>query len=207
MRSSTFVTSVVLAIAVCVSEVIATPPACLLACVAQVSKSSTCGLGKVSCFCNDQSDAIENCLKSICPSGDSDTALSSFKSTCSEHGASSGSQSSASSTSTVSKTSSVSSASASSASASSASASSASASSTPVGSGSSILSSTLVASSSAVHSSKASESTFASTTLSSSIIQGSTTPGLPLQQSIAGAESLVAGYGVAGFLMIAGMLI
>ncbi|CAG60007.1 SSR1 [Nakaseomyces glabratus] len=70
------------------SQVLATPPACLLACVAQVSKqSSQCHtLNQVGCFCENENTAIKNCLDSICPNGNSDAAYTAFKNSCGDVG-------------------------------------------------------------------------------------------------------------------------
>ena len=70
--------------------VLATPPACLLACVAQVSKkSSSCGgLNEVSCLCEKESSGVKSCLDSACPDDQADAAYSAFKGSCSEQNAS-----------------------------------------------------------------------------------------------------------------------
>lgn len=85
MRASTVVSSV-LSLALLANQAVATPPACLLACVAQVTKaSSTCdALNDVNCICSKQGDDVKKCLDSICPNGDAEAAYSAFKSSCSE---------------------------------------------------------------------------------------------------------------------------
>ena len=85
MRASTVV-STVLSLALLSNQAVATPPACLLACVAQVTKASnTCNaLNDVNCICSKQGDDVKKCLDSICPNGDSDAAYSAFKSSCSD---------------------------------------------------------------------------------------------------------------------------
>ncbi|CCK69040.1 Ccw14p KNAG_0B06100 [Huiozyma naganishii CBS 8797] len=92
MRSSASVVSAVFSLALLASQAVATPPACLLACVAQVTKaSSTCSsLNQVGCVCSKEADQVKQCLDSICPSGDADAAYSAFQSSCSEQGASLG---------------------------------------------------------------------------------------------------------------------
>ncbi|KAI3405119.1 SSR1 [Candida oxycetoniae] len=63
---------------------VAAPPACLLACVAQETKSSSCsGLNDLSCICSVEYSDIESCLESICPNGNADAAKSAFESSCS----------------------------------------------------------------------------------------------------------------------------
>lgn len=104
MLSST-VLSTVLSLALLSNEVLATPPACLLACVAQVTKSSSScnSLNDVTCICSNEGSSVKSCLDSICPNGDADAAYSAFKSSCSDQNASvsqSSSSSSASSTTT-----------------------------------------------------------------------------------------------------------
>lgn len=65
--------------------VVATPPACLLACVASVSKDAQCasGIQDFSCICETNGSKVIDCLESACPSGDADTAISALKSDCS----------------------------------------------------------------------------------------------------------------------------
>lgn len=66
---------------------VATPPACLLACVAQVQKSSSqcSGLNDLACICSNEGDDVKSCLDNICPNGDADTAKKAFESSCSGH--------------------------------------------------------------------------------------------------------------------------
>ena len=65
--------------------VVATPPACLLSCVASVSTEAKCaeGLRDFSCICETNGSDIVKCLESACPSGDADAAISALKSDCS----------------------------------------------------------------------------------------------------------------------------
>lgn len=78
--------------------VVAAPPACLLACVAQVTRQSDCsGLNDLSCICSSEYSNVEECLNDICPEGASDGAISSFEDTCSPYGHSSSSSESSSS--------------------------------------------------------------------------------------------------------------
>ena len=126
MRTSTVVSSV-LSLALLSKEVLATPPACLLACVAKVtSASSQCNtLSNVNCVCESENSAVKSCLDEICPNGNADAAYSAFKSSCSAQNVSLGdSSSSASASSSASSTSASSSAASSSAAASSTEASS-----------------------------------------------------------------------------------
>ncbi|AJV54050.1 Ccw14p [Saccharomyces cerevisiae YJM1332] len=150
MRATTLLSSVV-SLALLSKEVLATPPACLLACVAQVGKSSsTCdSLNQVTCYCEHENSAVKKCLDSICPNNDADAAYSAFKSSCSEQNASLGDSSSSAS----------SSASSSSKASSSTKASSSSASSSTKASSSSASSSTKASSSSAAPSSSKASST------------------------------------------------
>ncbi|KAG5418010.1 SSR1 [Candida metapsilosis] len=78
---------------------VATPPACLLACVAQVQKSSTqcSGLNDLSCICSNEGDDIKTCLDNICPNGDADAAKKAFSNSCSGHDDGSSNSSSSSS--------------------------------------------------------------------------------------------------------------
>lgn len=67
--------------------VLATPPACLLACVAQVSKDSdSCGsnLSNIQCLCTNNASDIAQCLDDICPNGNADAAKEALESSCSE---------------------------------------------------------------------------------------------------------------------------
>ncbi|WEJ93312.1 SWI/SNF and RSC complex subunit Ssr1 [Yamadazyma tenuis] len=80
MKVSSLSSSVVLVLAAA-QYAVATPPACLLACVSQVTKKSDCSaLNDLSCICGTQYDKVEDCLNSICPEGVSDTAVSAFES-------------------------------------------------------------------------------------------------------------------------------
>lgn len=103
MRSTT-VLSTVLSLALLSKEVLATPPACLLACVAQVtSGSSQCNtLSNLNCVCSNEDSAVKSCLDSICPNGNADAAYSAFKSSCSEQNISLGDSSSSAVSSSVS---------------------------------------------------------------------------------------------------------
>lgn len=100
MRFQTVLSSVV-SLALLSNEVIATPPACLLACVSQVTKGSTeCDtLTQVGCICSKEGSSVKDCLDSICPEGDADSAYSAFQSSCSDQGADIGGSSSSSSSS------------------------------------------------------------------------------------------------------------
>lgn len=136
MRTSTVVSSV-LSLALLSKEVLATPPACLLACVAKVtSASSQCNtLSNVDCVCQNENSAVKSCLDEICPNGNADAAYSAFKSSCSAQNVSLGdNSSSASSSASSSSTQASSSSAASSTEASSTEASSTEASSTEVSS-------------------------------------------------------------------------
>ncbi len=68
--------------------VMATPPACLLACIAQVTKPGPCkSIEDYDCVCSGTSaNNIADCLNSKCPNGNEPAALSAFKSSCSERG-------------------------------------------------------------------------------------------------------------------------
>lgn len=135
MRTSTVVSSV-LSLALLSKEVLATPPACLLACVAKViSASSQCNtLSNVDCVCQNENSAVKSCLDEICPNGNADAAYSAFKSSCSAQNVSLGDNSSSSSSSASSSSTQASSSSASSTEASSTEASSTEVSSTEVSS-------------------------------------------------------------------------
>lgn len=135
MRTSTVVSSV-LSLALLSKEVLATPPACLLACVAKVtSASSQCNtLSNVDCVCQNENSAVKSCLDEICPNGNADAAYSAFKSSCSAQNVSLGDNSSSASSSVSSSSTQASSSSASSTEASSTEASSTEASSTEVSS-------------------------------------------------------------------------
>lgn len=135
MRTSTVVSSV-LSLALLSKEVLATPPACLLACVAKVtSASSQCNtLSNVDCVCQNENSAVKSCLDEICPNGNADAAYSAFKSSCSAQNVSLGDNSSSASSSASSSSTQASSSSASSTEASSTEASSTEASSTEVSS-------------------------------------------------------------------------
>lgn len=100
MRTSTVVSSV-LSLALLSKEVLATPPACLLACVAKVtSASSQCNtLSNVDCVCQNENSAVKSCLDEICPNGNADAAYSAFKSSCSAQNVSLGDNSSSASSS------------------------------------------------------------------------------------------------------------
>lgn len=100
MRTSTVVSSV-LSLALLSKEVLATPPACLLACVAKVtSGSSQCNtLSNVDCVCQNENSAVKSCLDEICPNGNADAAYSAFKSSCSAQNVSLGDSSSSASSS------------------------------------------------------------------------------------------------------------
>ncbi|EGW30154.1 uncharacterized protein SPAPADRAFT_63763 [Spathaspora passalidarum NRRL Y-27907] len=79
--------STLVALAVSLQSAYAAPPACLLACVAQVEKASDCsGLNDISCVCTSNGSDVEQCLKDICPNGQADDAISAFESTCSSFG-------------------------------------------------------------------------------------------------------------------------
>lgn len=108
MLSST-VFSAVLSLAFLSNEVLATPPACLLACVAQVTKSSSScnALNDVTCICSNEGASIKSCLDSICPNGNADAAYSSFKSSCAAQNAFVNQASSSSSVSSTSTSSSI----------------------------------------------------------------------------------------------------
>ena len=68
------------------TSVVATPPACLLACVNKIVKQSECsGMNDLSCICSKKYHDIEDCLSSTCPNNPSDSgkdASSSLESTC-----------------------------------------------------------------------------------------------------------------------------
>ncbi|SSD61333.1 uncharacterized protein SCODWIG_03094 [Saccharomycodes ludwigii] len=156
--------------------VVATPPACLLACVAQVNKQSTecSSLNDASCICDKESSSIQSCLKSICPNGNADAAYSSFQSSCSNLGFSVGSVSSASSSAASSSAASSSAASSSAASSSVASSSVASSSVASSSVASSSVASSSVASSSATSTEAAISTTFTSSANSVSTASSST---------------------------------
>lgn len=168
MRASTVI-SAAFSLALFSTEVLATPPACLLACVAQVGgKSTKCSsLNQVNCFCTNEGDAIKSCLDSICPDGDSDAAYSAFKSSCSEQNAQVNESSKSSSASSTSASSSSASSSAASSSATSSSAAVSSAVSSEHSSVASS-SSTEVSSSSAAQASSSSSSSEVNSQVSSS---------------------------------------
>ncbi|CAD6637334.1 HN1_G0030210.mRNA.1.CDS.1 [Saccharomyces cerevisiae] len=178
MRATTLLSSVV-SLALLSKEVLATPPACLLACVAQVGKSSsTCdSLNQVTCYCEHENSAVKKCLDSICPNNDADAAYSAFKSSCSEQNASLGdsSSSASSSASSSSKTSSSTKASSSSASSSTKASSSSASSSTKASSSSAAPSSSKASSTESSFSTKAPSSEESSSTYVSSSKQASST--------------------------------
>lgn len=75
--------SVLTALAASITSVVATPPACLLACVAQVQKQLDClGLNDLKCICSLEQLAIKLCLDKQCPNGDADAAKKQLGSTC-----------------------------------------------------------------------------------------------------------------------------
>mmetsp|Transcript_6072 Transcript_6072/g.5995 ORF Transcript_6072/g.5995 Transcript_6072/m.5995 type:complete len:231 (+) Transcript_6072:73-765(+) len=130
MPSSMLKISTLVALASYISTTLAAPPACLLACVAQVEKKSDCtGLNDLSCICSSNGSDVKKCLDSVCPDGDADSAKSAFEDSCEGHSSSSSSSSSASSSSKASSKASSSAAASSSDSSSSSAASSAAASS------------------------------------------------------------------------------
>lgn len=74
-------------LAASVSQVMATPPACLLACVAEVEKNSQCSsLADLNCICTSLGEKVELCLEDKCPSGDASAAKDAFEASCSEQG-------------------------------------------------------------------------------------------------------------------------
>lgn len=76
--------STLLAIVSTLQTTLATPPACLLACVAKIEKQSKCsGLNDLNCICSSEASAIEKCLQDICPNNNADTAIDSFRDSCS----------------------------------------------------------------------------------------------------------------------------
>lgn len=78
-----FKISVLTALAASITSVVATPPACLLACAAQVQKQLDClGLNDLKCICSLEQLAIKSCLDKLCPSGDADAAKKQLGSTC-----------------------------------------------------------------------------------------------------------------------------
>lgn len=78
-----FKISVLTALAASITSVVATPPACLLACVAQVQKQLDClGLNDLKCICSLEQLAIKLCLDKQCPNGDADAAKQQLGSTC-----------------------------------------------------------------------------------------------------------------------------
>ena len=70
-----------------VSSVVATPPACLLACIAEVTKTSTCtGLEDVECLCTGlEKDAVNQCLSNICPNDLANNAKVNYAAACGFH--------------------------------------------------------------------------------------------------------------------------
>ncbi|EMG47389.1 SSR1 Covalently-linked cell wall protein 14 [Candida maltosa Xu316] len=98
-----FKISTLLAIAATLQTTLATPPACLLACVSKIEKASNCsGLNDLSCICSSQASKIEQCLNDICPNDNADDAIKAFKSSCSGFTSSSSSSESESASSTAS---------------------------------------------------------------------------------------------------------
>lgn len=78
-----FRASTLTVLAASLASVVATPPACLLACVALVGKDSKCsGLNDLDCMCGDNNSKISSCLDKTCPDGDADAAKKQLKSTC-----------------------------------------------------------------------------------------------------------------------------
>ncbi|OUT20242.1 hypothetical protein CAS74_004489 [Pichia kudriavzevii] len=80
--------SIAVILAAYVAPSVATPPACLLACAAEVIKaSSQCNqLNEINCVCSNEASSIQSCLQSKCPNGNADTAYTSFKNVCKEQG-------------------------------------------------------------------------------------------------------------------------
>lgn len=150
-----------LVLATTLSFALAAPPACLLACIAEVHRNSECSSMGDNCMCTSQSGAVEQCLTSKCSSEDASTAQSLYKSSCGLSVSPSSSLSSSSSSSSSSSPSSVSSVSTSVSSVSS----SVSSVSSPVSS--SVPVSASSASSSSASSSSSAASSYASTTSSS----------------------------------------
>lgn len=99
MQSSILKISTLVVLASQIQSTLATPPACLLACVGQVTKKSDCsGLNDLTCICSSEASDVEKCLNSACPDGDADTAISAFKSSCDGYASASSSQAASSST-------------------------------------------------------------------------------------------------------------
>lgn len=87
--------STLLAIVSTLQTTLATPPACLLACVAKIEKESNCsGLNDLNCICSSEASAIEKCLEDICPNNNADAAIDSFRDSCSGYDSASSSSSS-----------------------------------------------------------------------------------------------------------------
>lgn len=98
MPSSMLKITTLVALASYISTTLAAPPACLLACVAQVEKKSDCtGLNDLSCICSSKGSDVKKCLDDICPDGDAKSAKSAFEDSCEGHSSSSSSSSEASS--------------------------------------------------------------------------------------------------------------
>ena len=75
--------SSLIVLATTLSSVLATPPACMLACVAQVEKSSDCsGLNDLKCISGTLTSDIEKCFASACPNDNADAATSAYKDSC-----------------------------------------------------------------------------------------------------------------------------
>ncbi|SCU77813.1 LAMI_0A02432g1_1 [Lachancea mirantina] len=208
--------SALVSAAVFISGVSAAPPACLLACVAQVTKgSSQCSsMNQIGCICQSESSDLEQCLQSTCPNGDADSAYESFTSSCKEQNASVSSLSSSASSSSSSASSSSSSASSSSSSFSSSSSSSSSASPSSSSSSESSIDPPSSSTSSSTSFSSSSPTYFTSssssqTTLktSSSIAQSSSSSSFSqisiISQSEGGANALDVGTGIVGGLVAA----
>lgn len=179
------------ALAASIPQVLATPPACLLACVSQEEKNSQCsGLADLDCICTSLGEDVEKCLDSICPNGEADTAKLAFESSCKEQGYEVSGNSSGSSSASSSSFSSSSSSAASSSDPASSSAASSSAASSSASSASSAASS--ASSSAAASSSVAAVSHESSEAASSSSITSHAASSTLVTSSSGAASSSVA---------------
>ena len=85
MRAQTAITAA-LSLALLSTEVAATLPACMLACVEKVGReSSQCtSMNQIPCFCTNEVAAMRECFDAICPNNNADAAYAAFESACSD---------------------------------------------------------------------------------------------------------------------------
>lgn len=103
MRAHTAITAAI-SLALLSTEVAATLPACMLACVEKVGReSSQCtSLNQIPCFCTNEVAAMRECFDAICPNNNADAAYAAFEAACSDMNVKLNAESSSSSSSSTS---------------------------------------------------------------------------------------------------------